>query len=136
MQLVTFELESGFVGEATNSSEPFWTGTHNVMVAAWASGLRQGRQGQIYKARKPSRMFANTTDEDLSFIGRLVGVVQHTVPRNYSGGSRGGRSSRSWGRSGTRSYVIDLRVRSDQLLSPEASVDGINRVLRGSAGQV
>ena len=116
MQLVTFELESGFVGGATNVSEPCWTGTHNLMMVAWASGLLQGRQGQIYKAEKPSRMFANTTAEDLSIIRRLVGVVEHTVPRNDVSGSRGGKSSRSWGRSGMRSYVVDPRVRSDQLL--------------------
>lgn len=137
MQLITFELLVDSGEEISDDEGPCWKGTHTVIVVAWASGLVKGRQNQIYKVGPALRMFANATAEDVSILRRLIGVVEHTVPRGGAGGcSREGSSKRSRGRDGLRSYVIDPRSRVDQLLSSEASVDGINRRLRGRTGEI
>lgn len=92
-QLITFEIKTDSDGEMGDDQDHCWHGTHTVMVVAWASGLVKGRQNQIYKAGHTSQMFANATVEDVTTLRRLIGVVEHTIPRiDSAGGSRGGSS--------------------------------------------
>lgn len=53
---------------------------YKIAVIKWSSGLKVGRQGQIYKEGSRELAFGSTTVEDDSIIGPLIGLVEHEVP--------------------------------------------------------
>lgn len=122
LRLLSFEIPISF---STPAVAMPWNRHHQLAVIQWASGLRVGNQGQVFKKGDSTSAFSAQSVEDISIIKRLIGVVDHEVP---AGGDQNSRRPR---RLKKRAYFFDDAVRSDRLLdSSRSSSDGINRVLK------